>query len=82
MLEPGELGDKFRRLTRRALGERGAAALCERLQRLEGEENLTGSERSRASGQNQTFESTPCLQGQSAGATMPQSSAMRPFSKR
>ena len=40
MLEPGELGDKFLRLTRQALGERGAAALYERLQRLEDEKNL------------------------------------------
>jgi len=40
MLEPGELEDKFRRLTRRALGEPCAAALFDRLQRLEGEENL------------------------------------------
>jgi 2-methylcitrate dehydratase PrpD len=40
MLEPGELDDKFLRLTRKALGERGAAALFERLQRLEDEENL------------------------------------------
>ena len=38
MLEPGELDDKFLRLTRRALGEPGAAALFERLQRLEDEE--------------------------------------------
>jgi hypothetical protein len=36
----------------------------------------------RTRGQNQTVESTPSLQSQSAGATMPQSSAMRPFSKR
>jgi 2-methylcitrate dehydratase PrpD len=40
MLEPGELDDKFLRLTRRALGEPGAAALYERLQHLEDEENL------------------------------------------
>jgi 2-methylcitrate dehydratase PrpD len=40
MLEPGELEDKFRRLTRGALGEPGAAALYERLQRLEGEADL------------------------------------------
>jgi hypothetical protein len=40
MLEPGELEDKFRRLTRRALGEAGAAALFERLQRLENEPDL------------------------------------------
>ena len=40
MLEPGELDDKFLRLTRRALGEPGAAALFERLQRLEDEESL------------------------------------------
>jgi len=40
MLEPGELEDKFRRLTRGALGEPCAAALFERLQRLEGEDNL------------------------------------------
>src|SRR4029077_7401273 len=32
MLEPGELEDKFVRLTRKALGERGSAALFERLQ--------------------------------------------------
>ena len=38
MLEPGELGDKFGR----ALGEPGAAALFERLQRLEDKENLNG----------------------------------------
>jgi len=40
MLEPGELADKFQRLTRAALGERGAAALFNRLQSLEDEENL------------------------------------------
>jgi 2-methylcitrate dehydratase PrpD len=40
MLEPGELDDKFLRLTRKALGDGGAAALYERLQRLEDEENL------------------------------------------
>jgi 2-methylcitrate dehydratase PrpD len=40
MLEAGELEDKFRRLTRRALGEGGAAALFERLQRLEYERDL------------------------------------------
>jgi len=40
MLEPGELEDKFLRLTRQALGEPSAAALFERLQRLEDEENL------------------------------------------
>ena len=41
MLEPGELEDKFRRLSRGALGEPGAAALFERLQRLEDEKDLT-----------------------------------------
>ena len=35
MLEPGELSDKFVRLTRAALGEPGADALYGRLQRLE-----------------------------------------------
>jgi 2-methylcitrate dehydratase PrpD len=40
MLEPGELADKFVRLTRRALGEPGASALFERLQQLEDEANL------------------------------------------
>ena len=40
MLEPGELGDKFLRLTRTALGEHPARALFERLQRLEEEERL------------------------------------------
>ena len=40
MLEPGELADKFLRLTRRALGAPGAAALYQRLQRLDDEENL------------------------------------------
>jgi 2-methylcitrate dehydratase PrpD len=40
MLEPGELGDKFLRLTRAGLGERPARALFERLQRLEEEERL------------------------------------------
>jgi 2-methylcitrate dehydratase PrpD len=35
MLEPGELDDKFMRLTRRALGEPDATALFERLQNLE-----------------------------------------------
>ena len=39
MLEPGELADKFQRLTRAALGE-GAPELYERLQSLEGEEHL------------------------------------------
>ncbi len=41
MLEPGELEDKFRRLTRSALGERSAAALFERLPRLEDEKDLS-----------------------------------------
>ena len=40
MLEPGELEDKFLRLTRRALGEPGALALFERLQKLEDERSL------------------------------------------
>jgi len=40
MLEPGELDDKFLRLTRRALGEPGATALYERLQKLEDERSL------------------------------------------
>ena len=40
MLEPGELPDKFLRLTRAALGEHGAATLYERLQQLEGEQSL------------------------------------------
>ena len=40
MLEEGELADKFRRLTRAALGESRAAALFERLQRLEDENSL------------------------------------------
>jgi 2-methylcitrate dehydratase PrpD len=40
MLEPGELADKFQRLTRGRLGEQGATALYERLQRLEDEQNL------------------------------------------
>jgi 2-methylcitrate dehydratase PrpD len=41
MLEPGELDDKFLRLTHRALGGRGATALFERLQRLEDETDLS-----------------------------------------
>jgi len=41
MLEPGELADKFQRLTRAALGARPATALYERLQRLEEEEDLS-----------------------------------------
>jgi 2-methylcitrate dehydratase PrpD len=40
MLETGELSDKFLRLTRAALGEPGATALYERLQRLEDEQSL------------------------------------------
>jgi 2-methylcitrate dehydratase PrpD len=40
MLEPGELADKFRRLTRAALGEAGADRLLERLMRLEDEADL------------------------------------------
>lgn len=40
MLEPGELGDKFTRLTRAAIGETAAARLLARLQRLETEPNL------------------------------------------
>jgi 2-methylcitrate dehydratase PrpD len=40
MLEPGELEDKFLRLTRSALSERGAVPLFTRLQRLEDEEDL------------------------------------------
>jgi len=39
-LAPGELGDKFQRLTRRALGEAGAERLFVRLQRLEMETSL------------------------------------------
>ncbi|MBV9966811.1 MAG: MmgE/PrpD family protein, partial [Alphaproteobacteria bacterium] len=40
LLEPGELPDKFTRLTRGALGESGAARLFARLQKLEDEPNL------------------------------------------
>jgi 2-methylcitrate dehydratase PrpD len=40
MLEEGELADKFQRLTRGVLGERGATALYKRLQRLEDERDL------------------------------------------
>jgi 2-methylcitrate dehydratase PrpD len=40
VLEPGELQDKFLRLTRAALGEGGATALYQRLQRLEEEPTL------------------------------------------
>jgi 2-methylcitrate dehydratase PrpD len=40
MLEPGELEDKFLRLTRGALGEHPARALFERLQQLEEEQTL------------------------------------------
>jgi 2-methylcitrate dehydratase PrpD len=40
MLEPGELADKFRRLTRGVLGEGGAGLLYERLQHLEKEAGL------------------------------------------
>ena len=40
MLEPGELADKFQRLTRATLGEHDASALYERLLRLEHEERL------------------------------------------
>jgi hypothetical protein len=40
MLEPGELDDKFLRLTRKALGEAGATALFARLQNLEDETSL------------------------------------------
>jgi hypothetical protein len=40
LLEPGELDDKFLRLTRRALGEQGARALFDGLQRLEDETDL------------------------------------------
>ncbi len=40
MLEAGELEDKFRRLTRAALGDDGAGRLFERLMRIEGEESL------------------------------------------
>jgi 2-methylcitrate dehydratase PrpD len=40
-LETGELDDKFLRLTRQTLGERGATALFERLQRLESEADLS-----------------------------------------
>ena len=41
MPKPGELEDKFLRLTRRALGEPGAAALFERQQRLKDEADLS-----------------------------------------
>ena len=41
MLDPEELEDKFLRLIRSALGEPGAAALFERLQRLEDEKSLS-----------------------------------------
>ena len=40
MLEPGELGDKFLRLTRGALGEHPARALFERLQQPEEEQTM------------------------------------------
>jgi hypothetical protein len=40
LLEPGELPDKFTRLTRGALGEAGAARLYARLQKLEDEASL------------------------------------------
>jgi 2-methylcitrate dehydratase PrpD len=40
LLEPGELPDKFARLTRGALGEAGAARLFRRLQKLEEEASL------------------------------------------
>jgi len=40
LLEPGELPDKFTRLTRGALGEAGAARLFRRLQKLEEEASL------------------------------------------
>jgi 2-methylcitrate dehydratase PrpD len=40
MLEPGELEDKFLRLTRRSLGEPGVATLFRRLQRLEDGKDL------------------------------------------
>jgi 2-methylcitrate dehydratase PrpD len=40
LLEPGELADKFTRLTRGVLGEPRAAALYDRLQRLETEPDL------------------------------------------
>ncbi|HMD63837.1 MAG TPA: MmgE/PrpD family protein [Stellaceae bacterium] len=40
MLEPGELADKFLRLTRGRLGERGATVGYERLQRLEDENSF------------------------------------------
>ena len=39
-LDPADLGDKFARLTRAALGDRAAAALFERLQHLEREDSL------------------------------------------
>ena len=40
MLKPGELADKFLRLTRAALGQDNAATLYERVQGLEDEENV------------------------------------------
>jgi hypothetical protein len=40
LLEPGELPDKFTRLTRGALGESGAARLYARLQKLDDETSL------------------------------------------
>ena len=40
LLEPGELSDKFTRLTRGALGEAGASRLFARLQKLEDETSL------------------------------------------
>jgi 2-methylcitrate dehydratase PrpD len=40
MLEPGELADKFLRLTRAPLGEHNATTLFERLQRLDQEKSL------------------------------------------
>jgi len=40
LLEPGELADKFTRLTRGVLGEAAAAALYQRLQRLDTEASL------------------------------------------
>jgi 2-methylcitrate dehydratase PrpD len=40
LLEPGELADKFTRLTRGALGEAGAQRLFARLQKLDDEPSL------------------------------------------
>jgi hypothetical protein len=57
MLEPGELGDKFLRLTRRALGEPGAGRFSSGCSGSRTRGTWIGWERPRTGSENRTLES-------------------------